>query len=86
MATGSHDSGLAPALIVWLVLDLLGLALFGVGVVFFATGQGLLGNFPGDLTGAGICSAAGAVIMLAAAAGILRQVARRASSRKDFGE
>lgn len=62
-----------PRLLVWLVLDLAGMALFAGGALYLATGKVLFLRLPTTLIEAAVLLVAGGILMLVAAANLLRE-------------
>lgn len=62
---------LSPRLILWLVFDLFGMALFAVGALYLANGEALLGRLPSSIVEAAVFLVAGGVLMLMAAANVI---------------
>lgn len=56
----------------WLPLDVSGLLFFAAGAMFMTNAQALFVNWPGSTLGAGLMRVAGYVLMLLAAARLLR--------------
>ena len=71
LPAGRKPLSLSPRLILWLGLDLLGMALFAVGALYLANGQALLGRLPSSIVEAAVFLVAGGVLMLMAAANVL---------------
>lgn len=64
---------LTPCVLVWLALDLFGMALFAAGALFLANGQSLFVRVPSSLIEAAVLLVAGGILMLIAAANLLRE-------------
>jgi hypothetical protein len=63
---------LTPQVAVWLLLDVCGMLLFAAGAMFMANAQALFVRWPGSMFEAGLMLVAGGVLMLVAAARLLR--------------
>lgn len=74
----SHSGGSnLRRLLAWLVLDLVGLAIFIAGAMWFVSRWQLFGPLPADTSSAAAMAVVGGAAMLWAAIGILREVVGR---------
>jgi hypothetical protein len=81
MGPGPAQSSLAPALVRFALLDLAGMLLLAIGVMYLIQGPGAIFDaFPSTQTEAVMLCVAGIGFMGYAAVGVLREVARRQRS------
>lgn len=73
LPTGRKRLQLTPRVFMWLALDVFGMLLFAAGAMFLANGEALLVKFPTSLIEAAVLLVAGGVLMLVAAANLLRE-------------
>ncbi len=72
-AGGRKRLQLTPRMFAWLGLDLFGMLLFAAGAMFLANGEALLVKVPSSIVEAAVLLVAGGVLMLIAAANLLRE-------------
>lgn len=63
---------LTPHTALWLLADVAGMLLFAAGAMFLVQGSALFVHWPGSVLEAGVMIAAGGLLMLVAAANLLR--------------
>lgn len=73
LPTGRKRIQFTPRMFAWLGLDLVGMALFAAGAMFLANGQALFVKVPTSIVEAAVLLVAGGVLMLIAAANLLRE-------------
>ncbi|PLK48684.1 hypothetical protein [Uliginosibacterium sp. TH139] len=73
MQSASRGFRVTPRLLLWLVLDLVGMVLFAGGALYLAAGQVLFLRLPTTLIEAAVLLVAGGLLMLVAAANLLRE-------------
>ena len=86
LPTGRKRIQFTPRMFAWLALDLFGMLLFAAGVMFLANGQALFVRFPTNIVEAAMLLVAGGVLMLIAAANLLRQMLPERPEDKVLGE
>ncbi|MDP5240108.1 hypothetical protein Q9Q94_11245 [Uliginosibacterium sp. 31-16] len=73
LPNGRKRIQLTPRMFAWLGLDLFGMLLFAAGAMFLANGEALLVKLPGSVVEAAVLLVAGGLLMLIAAANLLRE-------------
>lgn len=76
---------LTPRVMGWLALDLVGMALFAGGALFLAGGHSLFGRLPTSIVEAAVLLVSGGILMLVAAANLLREVLPHPGGRPEAG-
>ncbi len=77
---------LTPRTALWLLLDVAGMLSFAAGVMYLVQGASLFGRWPADTLQAGVMIAAGAVLMLFAAAQLLRAALEQGAGNTRSGK
>ncbi|GAB2889765.1 hypothetical protein GCM10027046_17830 [Uliginosibacterium flavum] len=83
LPTGRKRLQLTPRVFMWLGLDVFGMLLFAAGAMFLANGEALLVKFPTSIVESAVSLVAGGVLMLIAAANLLREALPQADRSKD---
>lgn len=73
LPSGRKRLQLTPRVFAWLALNVFGMLLFAAGAMFLANGEALLVKLPTSLVEAAVLLVAGGVLMLIAAANLLRE-------------
>lgn len=85
MSPSRRKLSLTPRTALWLLLDVAGMLGFAAGLLRLVQGTSLFGSWPADALQAGAMIAGGAILMLFAAAQLLRATLEQGADERSSG-